>query len=84
MRLLNSLLNFHKNYAGDEDEDEDMASPDDDDDGDDGLDELDLIIIMRTFAYIILGTQMTRLHHTRSAAQQRSFWQQSLELGLIV
>jgi len=37
---LNLLLNFHKNYAGDEDEDEDMASPDDDDDGDDGLDEL--------------------------------------------
>jgi len=62
-----------------------MASPDDDEDGDDGLDELVLmIIIMGTFADVILGTQMTKIHHTRSAAQQRSFWQQSLELGLIV
>jgi hypothetical protein len=80
---LNSLFNFHKNYAGDEDEDEDMANPDDDEDGDDELDELVTVIIQGTFAYTILGTQTMRIHHTRSAAQQRSFWQQSLELGLI-
>ncbi len=81
---MNPLFNFHQNYAGDEDEDEEMANPDEDEDGDDGIDELVIIIILVTFAYITIGTQMMRIHHTRSAAQQRSFWQQSLELGLIV